>query len=160
MFQNTQQMARDWAAKRRIDVIQVVYSLLNREAATLIHDLGAEGVGIVARESLANGFLSGKVTRETVFPPEHLNARYSREEIIERVEQAERLSFLVRDDIVNMPQAALRWVLDDPNISVVLTGARNERELLECGAASDARPYSADELKRAAEMHHKDFEAA
>jgi aryl-alcohol dehydrogenase-like predicted oxidoreductase len=57
MFQNTQQMARDWAAEHKIDVIQVVYSLLNREATNLMRDLGKEKIGIVARESLANGFL-------------------------------------------------------------------------------------------------------
>jgi aryl-alcohol dehydrogenase-like predicted oxidoreductase len=160
MFQNTQQMARDWAAERKIDVIQVVYSLLNREAAPLIRDLGAEKIGIVARESLANGFLSGTITKDTVFPPHHLNARYSREEIAERVEQVERLKFLVRGDIKNMPQAAMRWVLDNPAVSLVLCGAKNAKEILECAAASDAKPYSSEELERAEAIHNKNFQAA
>ncbi|MGH7452695.1 MAG: aldo/keto reductase, partial [bacterium] len=137
LFQNTQQMARKWAAERQIDVIQVVYSLLNREATNLIRDLGKEKIGIVARESLANGFLSGAITKDTQFPPDNLNARYSRDEIIERVEQVERLEFLVRNDIKNMPQAAMRWVLDDPDVSLVLSGAKNRQEILECAAASE-----------------------
>jgi len=159
-FQNTQQMARDWANERKIDVIQVVYSLLNREAANLIRDLGQEKIGIVGRESLANGFLSGMITKETQFPPHHLNARYSRDEISERVAQVEKLNFLVRDDIQNMPQAAMRWVLDNPNISLVLSGAKNRREILECAAASEAKPYSADELQQAEMAHDRDFQAA
>jgi aryl-alcohol dehydrogenase-like predicted oxidoreductase len=160
MFQNTKQMARHWAAEGKIDVIQVVYSLLNREAKDLIHDLGKEKIGIVARESLANGFLSGMVTKETQFPPDHLNARYSRDEISERVEQVQRLSFLVRDDIKNVPQAAMRWVLNNPHVSLVLSGAKNQREILECAAASDAGPYSSEEVQKAEALHQKDFQAA
>ncbi|MEE9170529.1 MAG: aldo/keto reductase [bacterium] len=160
MFQDTQQMARDWADERKIDVIQVVYSLLNREATKLIEDLGRNNIGIVARESLANGFLSGKLTKDATFAANNLNARYSREEIIERVEQVEKLSFLVRNDIHSMPQAAMRWVLNNTSISLVLSGAKNPHEILECAAASDAEYYTSEEIKRTALLHHKDFQAA
>jgi aryl-alcohol dehydrogenase-like predicted oxidoreductase len=160
MFNDTQQMAREWAAEGRIDVIQVVYSLLNREATRLINDLGRAGIGVVARESLANGFLSGTITKETIFPPNNLNSRYSREEIADRVDQVERLSFLVRGEIKSMPQAAMRWVLDNRNISLVLTGAKNTEELLDCVAAAAASSYTAEELTRADEVHTKDFQAA
>ncbi len=160
MFQNTQQMARHWAAEHKIDVIQVVYSLLNREATELIRDLGKEKIGIVARESLANGFLSGTITKDTQFSPDHLNSRYTREEIIARVEQVQRLGFLVRDDIKNMPQAAMRWVLDNPHVSLVLSGAKNRQEILECAAAAEAKPYSAVELQKAETLHDQDFQAA
>lgn len=160
LFQNTQEMARQWAAERKIDVIQVVYSLLNREATELIRDLGAANIGIVARESLANGFLSGAITRDTQFPPDHLNSRYSRAEIAERVEQVQRLSFLVRGKIKSVPQAAMRWVLDNPGVSLVLSGAKNQQEILECAAAAKAKPYSAAELQKAEAVHYQDFQAA
>lgn len=159
-FENTQQMARDWAAARKIDVIQVVYSLMNREARQLIRDLGRENLGIVARESLANGFLSGTITRATVFPPQSLNARYSREEIAARVDYAERLRFLVRGDIGTLPQAALRWVLDHAEISLVLSGASKPNEILDCVAATAAAPYSSEEMQAAEEIHTRDFQAA
>ncbi len=159
-FENTQQMARAWAAAGKIDVLQIVYSLLNREARQVIHDLGQDHIGLVARESLANGFLSGAVTRETVFPPSHLNARYAKAEIIARVEQIERLSFLVRGDIRSLPQAAIRWVLDHAEISLVLSGASKPEEILDCAAASEAKFYSHEELLRAEAMHTRDFQAA
>ena len=160
MFDDTQQMARDWAAERKIDVTQVVYSLMNREASDLIHDLGEQDIGIVARESLANGFLSGTITRETVFPSGTLNARYPREEIEDRVAYVEDLSFLVRGEIENVPQAAFRWVLDNPHISLVLSGAKNIRELQDAIAASDADSYTASELAQAEVLHTRDFQAA
>ena len=101
-------MARAWAKERKIDVIQVVYSLLNRESTELIDDLGSAGIGVVARESLANGFLSGSVRCDSTFTPGTLNARYTREEIEARVERVAALSFLVRDPVENMAQAASR----------------------------------------------------
>jgi aryl-alcohol dehydrogenase-like predicted oxidoreductase len=160
MFADTQQMARDWATQRKIDVVQVVYSLMNREAAALIRDLGAQGVGLFAREALANGFLSGTVTRETAFPEGHLNARYSREEIGRRVAYVEALSFLVRGPVCNMPQAAMRWVLANPQVSLVLSGAKNAAELADAVAAAEAPGYTAEELARADAVHTRDFQAA
>lgn len=160
LFQDTQQMARDWAAARKIDVIQVVYSLMNREAATLISDLGAQGIGVVARESLANGFLSGSITKDTVFPKNNLNARYDTEEIAARVDYVNHLAFLIRDSIQTMPQAAYRWVLDNPDVSLVLSGAKNEVELHDVAAASDAAPFTDEEHARADVLHTRDFQAA
>ncbi len=159
-FTDTQNMARRWAEESRIDVIQVVYSLLNREATVLIGDLAAQGVGVVARESLANGFLSGAVSRDTVFPEGSLNARYSRDEVAARVDQVQRLSFLVRDPVASVPQAAMRWVLDNPGISSVLTGARRAAEVADCAEAAGLPGYSAAELARAQDAHGQDFPAA
>lgn len=159
-FEDTEPMARTWAAERKIDVVQVVYSLMNRQAAALIADLGAQDVGIVARESLANGFLSGAVTRDTVFEQGHLNARYPQEEIAARVDYVEALQFLVREPVETLPQAAFRWVLDNPHVSLVLSGASNPQQLRDGAAASDLPAYTADERARAEALHRRDFQAA
>ena len=159
-FEDTQGIARVWAKERKIDVIQVVYSLLNREAAKLIDDLDKAGIGIVARESLANGFLSGSVRRDSTFTPGMLNARYTREEIEARVERVEALSFLVRHPVENMAQAALRWVLDNPCISLVLTGAKNAAEVRDGSKAALWPAFTREEIDRAARLHLSDFAAA
>ena len=62
-------------------MIQVVHSQLNRESTKLIDDLDIASIEIVAHESLANGFPSGSVRRDSTFTPGTLNARYTREEI-------------------------------------------------------------------------------
>ncbi|MFN2464348.1 MAG: aldo/keto reductase [Candidatus Dormibacteria bacterium] len=160
LFDKTEGMARAWAADGRIDVVQAVLSLLNRESVGLIAELGNQGIGVVARESLANGFLSGKITRDTVFAPNNLNGRYTREEVAERVEEIERLSFLVRPPVASMPQAALRWVLDNPGVSTVLAGSRNGDEILDCAAVSDLPAYTGNDMARARAAHARDFSAA
>jgi aryl-alcohol dehydrogenase-like predicted oxidoreductase len=160
MFEQTEGMARTWASERKIDVIQVVYSLMNRQSSDLIADLGAQNIGIVARESLANGFLSGTISKDTVFPEGHLNARYPREEIEARVDYVDSLTFLLRGEVETVPQAAFRWVLDDPSVSLVLSGASNAAQLIECAAVSDMDGYSEAELDRARKIHSRDFQAA
>lgn len=160
LFEKTEGMARQWAEERKIDVIQVVLSLMNRQSEKLIHNLGESGIGIVARECLANGFLTGAINKDTVFPANNLNNRYSREEIVERVNYVDCHNFLVRDDIHSIPQVAMRWILDNPNVSTVLTGARNKTELLDCAQASQAKPFSRTEHHKIDGLHTKDFPAA
>ena len=159
-FADTQGMAREWFDERKIDVVQVVYSLMNRESAELIRDLGSNGAGVFARESLANGFLSGTITRSTVFPQNNLNKRYDGDELAERVDRVDSLRFLIRDEVNTMPQAAFRWVLDNSNVSLVLSGARNVAELEDVVSVSDTPSFSSNELERADAIHTRDFEAA
>ncbi|KAB1068056.1 aldo/keto reductase [Tamlana haliotis] len=160
MFQQTEDMARLWAKEKKIDVIQVVLSLMNKESQQLIEELQEYPIGVFGRESLANGFLSGFINKDTVFPAGTLNSRYSRNEIIERVDQVNAFKFLIRNDIKNMPQAALRWVLDQKGISTVLSGAKNIKELESAVSASEASPFTKEELQMAKTMLKKNFEAA
>lgn len=160
MFHQTENMARQWAKENKIDVIQVVLSLMNKESQELIEELQKYPIGVFGRECMANGFLSGAIKKDTVFKEGTLNARYTRDEICERVDQVEAFKFLLRGDVKNMPQAALRWVLDQKGVSTVLSGAKNIAELKGAISASDANPFTAEELKLAKEILKKNFEAA
>jgi len=158
---DTAKMTRAWADTGRIDVAQIAYSLTYREWEPIIEHLGKQGIGIVARESLANGFLAGVFKKDTVFPEGSLNSRYPREEIVERVELADHYQeLLVRDDIKSLAAAAMRWVLDNPHISTVLSGSRKLAEILDCATAAVAKPYTAEELAQARQLHTKDFSPA
>lgn len=158
---DTAEMTRAWADTGKIAVAQVAYSLTYREWEPIIQHLGDKGVGIVARESLANGFLAGVFKKDIVFPKGSLNSRYPREEIIERVELADRYKeVLVRDDVKSLAAAAMRWVIDNPNISTVLSGSRKLEEILDCATASEAAPYSPEEIAATRQLHTKDFTPA
>ena len=160
MFHQTENMAKLWAKEGKIDLIQVVLSLMNRESQELIEELQKYPIGVVARETMANGFLSGAIKKDTVFKNGTLNARYSREEIIERVNQVDDFSFLLRDDIYNMPQAAMKWVLDQKGISTVLSGAKNTYELQGAVSASSAKSFTKTEIEKAKKILKKNFDAA
>ena len=141
-------------------MIQVVISLMNRESEQLIHELSKYPIGIVARECLANGFLAGVWNHDTKFKEGTLNARYTQEELSERINQVQAFEFLKRGSIDHMATAALRWVLDQKGVSTVLTGAKNIHEMMGAVAASEASPYTEEELARAKELLKRNFEAA
>lgn len=161
LYEQTSAMSAEWMRERRIDVIQVVLSPFNREARPLIETAVSCGCGVVARECLANGFLSGAITRETVFPEGSLNARYSREEIRGRVAYAEKLKrLMVTGEVLNLPQATYRWILDQPGVSLALSGAKHPGELTDPLAASDLGTLSPAVLEQVEAVHHSDFGAA
>jgi len=161
LYQDTAAMSADWMRGRKIDVVQVVLSPFNREARPLIGTAIECRCGVVARECMANGFLSGTVTAETVFPAGSLNSRYSREEIAERAAYANQLAeAMVGGDVKSLPQATYRWILDQPGVSLALSGAKQPDELDDPLTASALASLDAEILDRVEAMHRHDFGAA
>ena len=92
------------------------------------------------------------------FPDASLNSRYSREEIVERVDYAEALkTHLISGDIGSLPQAAYRWVLDQAGVSLALSGARNIDEVRDSVFAANAKSYGEATLSLAESIHSKDY---
>jgi aryl-alcohol dehydrogenase-like predicted oxidoreductase len=59
------------------------------------------------------------------------------------VDLAEELKTLVPEGL-NLAQMAMRWILDQPAVSSVITGASKPQQVRENAAASQAAPLSAE----------------
>ena len=161
VYEKTSEMSASWMRERKIDVIQVVLSPFNREARPLIETAQACDCGVFARECLANGFLSGAITVETEFPEGSLNARYSRAEIAERVAYADKLAEkMVTGGLKTLPQAAYRWVLNEPGVSLALSGAKSPEELDDPVAGSELPKIDSALREELEALHPGDFGAA
>ncbi|WP_100444066.1 aldo/keto reductase [Glycomyces xiaoerkulensis] len=109
------------------------------------------GVGIIARVPLASGLLSGKYTSATTFSADdHRNFNRHGEafdvgETFAGVDYetglaaVDRLRPLVPEGM-SMAQFALRWILDQPGVSVVIPGARNAAQAEGNAAAAGFAP--------------------
>jgi aryl-alcohol dehydrogenase-like predicted oxidoreductase len=98
------------------------------------------GVGIIARVPLASGLLSGKYDENTTFgADDHRNFNrkgeafdvgetFSGIEFGTGLEAVKRLIPVVPEG-ATMAQFALRWILDQPGVSVVIPGARNPSQV-------------------------------
>ena len=96
----------------------------------------AAGVGIIARVPLASGLLSGRYDEHTTFAADdHRNFNrhgesfdvgetFSGVDFATGLEAVRRLRPLVPAG-ATMAQFALRWVVDQPGVTVVIPGARN-----------------------------------
>ncbi|MFC7911088.1 aldo/keto reductase [Streptomyces nigra] len=108
------------------------------------------GVGIIARVPLASGLLSGRYTKETVFP-ENDHRTYNRHgeafdqgetfsgvDYATGVEAAAEFSALAPQGWTPA-QLALRWIVQQPGVTTVIPGARSP-EQARANAAAAALP--------------------
>ena len=139
------------------DVLQVPFSVLRQEWTDgVLAESRRAGVGIIAREPLGNGFLTGSIPRTARFPPGDIRSHWPPGMVAARAEVAERLAFL-RKDGRTLAQAALRFLLAHPEVSVAIPGAKTPAQVEENLAASDAPPLTDDELARVRSLFERDF---
>jgi aryl-alcohol dehydrogenase-like predicted oxidoreductase len=131
----------------RPDVIQLTYNLLDCEPARLeLLDLAAEKkIGVMVREPLANGLLTGKFQGDEIFPAEDIRAAFARDDFLRRVEAVRQLDFLVKPGR-SLTQAAIRFALNHPAVSTVIVGCKTPDQAIENFGASQTEPLSQAEL--------------
>ena len=81
----------------------------------------AEGrVGLISRVPHASDTLSGKITRDTVFPPGDHRAHRNRDNMLDNFDKAETLAFLWEGTGRTIGQAAIAGILANPAFTTVL----------------------------------------
>jgi len=121
--------------------LQVILNIFRQKPLEeLLPRAAALGVAIIVRLPLASGLLAGKITRATTFrADDHRNfnqdgAAFNVGETFaglgqaRGVEASERVGALVPHGIT-MAQMALRWILDQPAVSVVIPGASSPQQV-------------------------------
>ena len=115
------------------------------------------GVGIIARVPLASGLLSGKYDESTVFGADDHRTYNRHGESFDVGETFSGVDFSTGLEAVRrlmpwlpagatMAQFALRWILDQPGVTVVIPGARNPTQVAANLAAAQLSPLSPDQL--------------
>lgn len=124
-----------------VDVIQVIYNVFDQAPEDeLFERAQRDGIGIIARVPFDEGGLTGRLTRDTVFPEDDWRAVYfGPENLGPTVERAERLGELLPEG-VSLPELTLRFILDHPAVSTVIPGMRRPEHVRANLAVSDAPP--------------------
>ena len=111
------------------------------------------GVGIIARVPLASGLLSGKYDEHTTFAPDDHRTYNRHGEAFDVGETFSGVPFEVgvqaAKEIAGIaPEGtstaafALRWIIDQPGVSVVIPGARNPEQARANAAAAQLPPLT------------------
>jgi aryl-alcohol dehydrogenase-like predicted oxidoreductase len=145
-------------ARPGVATVQIVLNAFRLKPLERVLPTAREaGVGIIARVPLASGLLSGRYTSETTFGPDDHRTYNRHGEAFDAgetfagvdfetgLEAVRRLAPLVPPG-ATMAQWALRWVLDQPGVSVVIPGARNPEQARANAAAAELPPLSPDHL--------------
>ncbi|MGH7569596.1 MAG: aldo/keto reductase [Gemmatimonadales bacterium] len=107
------------------DTVQIVYNLARREVEdAFLPAARAAGVGVIAREPLANGFLAGKYAPDSVWPKGDIRARMPRPYVSQLAALGQRVAELGAKSGLTAAQLALKFVLDNPLVSTVIVGMK------------------------------------
>lgn len=145
--------------------LQLICNLLRQDMVeTVIPKAKAARIGVIIRLGLASGLLSGKMQKDQVFASEdHRSYNQNGDAFFvgetfaglpynTGVELAEQLKALCPPELT-LPQMALRWLLDQPGVSSVITGASRPEQITANAAVSHLPPLPASVHKALAEFY-------
>ncbi len=139
-FQETNQAVILEKHKNLIDVIQVRYNILEREAEKELFPLALKyGTGVIARIPLLFGLLTGKFNRNSKFGnKDHRRFNLSKEKLDNYLTRLEQVSdFYKNHDNYSLAQLNLRFCISHPAVNVAIPGMKTSQQVSDNIAASD-----------------------
>jgi aryl-alcohol dehydrogenase-like predicted oxidoreductase len=141
--------------------VQIIYNLFRqRPAEVFFREARARNVAVIARVPLASGLLTGKMSADSTFAADDHRSFNRNGEAFDKgetfsgvpfdvaLEAVEELRTLVPAD-VPMAAFALRWILMEPAVTVVIPGAKTAAQA-QANAAADALPPLSPQVMQAA----------
>ncbi len=140
------------------DTLQVVYNILHQDPEEQLFSLAQrDNVGIIARVPLERGVLSGRFKSTAEFAQKDWRRGVFPEEGLAQTHAAvERLGFLVKGEVPNLAQAALRFVLSNPIVSTVIPGIRTVQQA-ETNIAVSGKMLPAEDIAKLWELYRSEF---
>ncbi|WP_105419602.1 aldo/keto reductase [Neorhizobium sp. T25_27] len=145
--------------------IQIIYNIFRQRPADLFfNEARRKNVAVIVRVPLASGLLSGKITRDTAFAKDdHRNfnrhgdafdvgetfAGVPFEVGLQAVEEVRKLV----PQGASMAAFALKWILMNEAVTVVIPGARNEAQAKSNAASAELAALSADVMTATKEIY-------
>ncbi|WP_046225623.1 aldo/keto reductase [Paenibacillus dauci] len=143
-----------------VQALQIIFNIFRQKPiAELLPRAAEREVGLLVRLPLASGLLTGKFSADTQFEAEdHRNFNQNGEAFNvgetfaglpfrKGVELASQLDWIA-EGRGNMTRAALRWLLDHEQITAVIPGFKNVRQVEDNLGVLSAKPFSAEEHER------------
>ncbi|WP_248927883.1 aldo/keto reductase [Paenibacillus hamazuiensis] len=151
-----------------VKALQVILNIFRQKPLEqLLPEAKAKGVGILARLPLASGLLTGKFSAQTSFEPEDHRSFNRNGESFNVGETFAGLEFergvalsrglqWIAEGRGNMTRAALRWLLDLPEVTCVIPGFKNVAQVEDNLAAQDVPSFSPEERRRLEEFYRSE----
>ncbi|HEV3374280.1 MAG TPA: aldo/keto reductase [Candidatus Acidoferrum sp.] len=127
-----------------VDAVQVIYNIFDQNPEDELFPACREkDVAVIARVPFDEGTLTGKLTLDSTWPKgDWRNTYFVAENLKASVAHADALKPLLRDGLT-MPEMALRFILNNKDVSTIIPGMRKRRHVEANIAAGDRGPLSA-----------------
>jgi aryl-alcohol dehydrogenase-like predicted oxidoreductase len=147
--------------------IQIIYNIFRQRPSELfLQEARRRKIAVIVRVPLASGLLSGKITGDTKFASDdHRNFNRNGESFdvgetfagvpfevgLQAVEEVRKLV----PAAASMAAFALRWILMNDAVTVVIPGARNAEQAKSNAGAADLAPLSADVMTATRDIYDR-----
>jgi aryl-alcohol dehydrogenase-like predicted oxidoreductase len=150
-----------------VKALQVIFNLFRQKPLeTLLPEAKKRNTGILVRLPLASGLLTGKFTTGHQFEAEDHRSFNENGEAFNVGETFAGLGFQKGVELSNqlawikngrgtMATAALRWILDQEEISCIIPGFKNEKQVVENLKALHEKPFSTEEKEMLAQFYNE-----
>lgn len=129
-----------------VGALQVVYNLVHRDPEDDLFPVArTQDVGIVAREPLWNGFLTGKYDGSETFEEGDIRSNWPESYRRQRAELAADLRDRLADEDRTLTQAAISFAASRPEVGTVIPGCKTVEQVEENMAAAEMGWSRADE---------------
>ncbi|QCB94521.1 aldo/keto reductase [Cellulomonas shaoxiangyii] len=154
-------------ARPHVASVQIILNVFRRKPLERVLPAAAEaGVGIIARVPLASGLLSGKYDASTRFADDDHRSFNRNGEAFDVGETFAGVPYDIgveaaREVAQHTPagastaQLALRWIIDQPGVSVVIPGARTPEQARANAAAEQLPPLDDATLAALADVYDR-----
>jgi len=132
------EQVRAFHAVQPVSVMQMGYNLFDRRIeAEILPYCREQGIGVMAYGSLCYGLLTGAFTPDTRFTPPDWRASgkafglslFTPEHFAQNVAVVDALKAVAADAGKTVPQLALNWVVNQPGMTLGLSGMRKPSEV-------------------------------
>ncbi|MFC4525129.1 aldo/keto reductase [Dyella halodurans] len=147
--------------------VQIIYNMFRQRPAELFFKQARErNVAVIARVPLASGMLTGKMSADSVFPSDDHRAFNRHGEAFDvgetfsgvpyeiALKAVDELRGLVPVD-ASMAQLALRWILMEDAVSVIIPGSKSAAQATSNVAAASLAPLSHEAMQHVRDVYER-----
>jgi aryl-alcohol dehydrogenase-like predicted oxidoreductase len=148
-----------------VQSVQIIFNMFRMKPADVFFQAARERqVGIIVRVPLASGLLTGRLSRETRFEPNDHRSYNRHGEAFDQGETFAGVDYetglraveALRADVppgATMAQMALRWIVQFPDVTTTIPGAKNPEQVADNVRAADLPPLDESALRRVRDVY-------
>lgn len=145
-----------WAG---VDTVQLVYNILDPEAKDeFFEQAELAKIGLIIREPLANGLLTGKYNENSYFPFGDIRHSWPVSFIIHRTNSAKQIKKLLSDEVDTLTKFSLKFASNPLCVGTVIPGCKNLEQTIENILAGDIRQLNQHEINLSMNMQSRRFD--
>lgn len=141
----------------RVDTIQLVFNLLDQKMADRVFpEAKAKNIGVIVREPLACGILTGKYQPGHEFVKTDHRRRWTSDFLYQELKKLDLMRHILATRRLSLIRAVLEYILDFDAVSTVIPGAKTKAQVKENVLASNDPKLRIEEAYHLREIYQRE----